>query len=400
MIPHNSEQPTQTRDNYLNFAAKLAFLLTLIGFGFIAFAGGGVDFRGYYAAGALVARGGNPYDYAQLAPVLEEITGAPGNNPYFYPPWYCLFFVPLSLIPYQVARALWLLINLVLFYLSLEYLRAAMEWQIDGWRRWGVFLSAVVMFAAYCLHSEQAGILLLFGLALALRAIKQDRSPLVGLGLVIAFTKPQITAMTVVILGFWLSLRKPSAVLWAGGWLVILVILASIAIPHWWEFDTTGFGQGLAYRLDGTEGIVSKRVNSTVFDFISYVFHIEPPLQYLLAAGIGLIGLLLVGFSWYHYHSPQVLVAASTILALLITPYALQYDYVPLTIPLFWILRRMSSLHRATRLIVAVSLFPSFSVLVWQRWSYQGYWQLLGIFVAFLAVMVNDAVTPHRGVAS
>ena len=392
MPPNNSEQLTQNRNKYLNFAVQLTFLLTLIGFGFISFAGGGVDFRGYYAAGTLVARGGNPYDYTQLAPVLEEITGSPGNNPYFYPPWYCLFFVPLSLIPYQAARALWLLANLVLFYLSLEYLRVALEWQVDGWRRWGIFLSAAVMFGAYCLHSEQAGIVLLFGLALALRAIKQDCSPLVGLGLVIAVTKPQITALTVVLLGFWLSFRKPSTALWASGWLVVLIILASIAMPNWWEFDATGFGQGLVYRLDGTEGIVSKRVNSTAFDFFSYVLHIEPPLQYLIVAGIGLSGLVLVGFAWYHYHNPVVLVAASTILALLVTPYALQYDYVPLTVALFWIFRRMSALRRVTRFIVAVSLISSFSVLMWQQWSYQGYWQLLGIFVAFLAIMVNDAM--------
>ncbi len=391
-MPSNPGRLTQIRDKYLNFAAQLTFLFTLLGFGLIAFAGGGVDFRGYYAAGALVARGGNPYDYAQLAPVLEEITGFPGNNPYFYPPWYCLFFVPLSLIPYQAARALWLLVNLLLFYLSLEYLQAALEWQVDGWRRWGAFLSAVVMFAAYCLHSEQAGILLLFGLALALRAIKQDRPPLVGLGLVIAVTKPQITALTVVLVGLWLLLHKPSAVLWAGGWLVILIILASIAMPHWWEFDATGFGQGLVYRLDGTAGIVSKRVNSTAFDFFSHVFHIEPPLQYLVIAGIGLSGLVLVGFAWYRYQSPAVLAAASTILALLITPYALQYDYVPLTIPLFWIFMRMPSLRRATRFIVAVLLFQSFSVLMWQQWSYQGYWQLLGIFLAFSAIVVDNAM--------
>lgn len=214
------------RNRHLNFAAQLTFVFTLIGFGFIAFVGGGVDFRGYYAAGTLVVRGGNPYDYAQLAPVLNELTGSPGNNPYFYPPWYCLFFVPLSIIPYQTARALWLLINLVLFYLSLEYLRVALEWKVDGWRRWGAFLSAVVMFAAHCLHSEQAGILLLFGLALALRAIKQDRPALVGLGLVIAATKPQVTVLTVVFLGLWLLFRKPSALAWASGWLVALIILS------------------------------------------------------------------------------------------------------------------------------------------------------------------------------
>jgi hypothetical protein len=375
----------------LEFATQLAFFFTLLGFGVTAFMGGGVDFRGYYAAGTLVLRGGNPYDYAQLAPVLEELTGFSGNNPYYYPPWYCLFFAPLSFIPYQVARALWLIINLVLFYLSLEYLRVAMEWKADGWRRWGAFFSAVVMFAAYCLYSEQAGILLLFGLALALKAIKRDRPVLIGLGLVIAITKPQVTILAVVFLGLWLLSRKPSAVLWASGWIVVLTILASIAIPRWWEFDRTGFGHGITYRLDGTDRTVSKRVYATAFDFFSYVLHIEPPLEYFVIAGVGLLGLVIVGLVWYRYrYNPVGLVAASIILTLLITPYALQYDYVPLTVTLLWIFMRMSSLQRTTRLIAILLLLASFSVLMWQEWSYQGYWQLLGVFVAFLVVVASD----------
>jgi asparagine N-glycosylation enzyme membrane subunit Stt3 len=32
----------------------------------------------------------------------------------------------------------------------------------------------------------------------------------------------------------------------------------------------------------------------------------------------------------------------------------------------------------------------SFSVLAWQAWSYQGYWQLLGVFAAFAVVLAFD----------
>lgn len=379
------------QNRHLNLAAQLTFFFTLVGFGFIAFIGGGVDFRGYYAAATLVMRGGNPYDYAQLAPVLKELTGFQGNNPYFYPPWFCLFFTPLTIFSYQTARALWLFVNLVLFYLGLEYLRDALGWKVEGWRRWAAFLGAVVMFAAYCLSSEQAGILLLFGMAVTLRAIKQDRPALVGLGLVITATKPQVTILTVVLLGIWLLFRKPRAVLWASGWLIALVILASVAIPHWWEFERSGLGQGLMYQLDGADRIVSKRVNSTAYDFFSHVFHIRSPLQYLAIAGIGLFGVGLVGFVWYRFHDPAPLTASLMMLTLLVTPYALQYDYVPLTVALLWIFMHMSLLQPRTCVVVAAILLSSFSVLVWQEWSYQGYWQLLGIFVVFLIVVVKSS---------
>ena len=84
----------------LDFASLSVFVLVLAGFGYIAFSRGGVDYRGYHAAAMLALRGGNPYDYSQLAPVLEEIAGFQSNNPFSlisgrtsfgFPP----FFMPL-----------------------------------------------------------------------------------------------------------------------------------------------------------------------------------------------------------------------------------------------------------------------------------------------------------------
>ena len=82
------------------------FILSLAGFGLYAGFHPGTDFRGYYGAALLVRHGGNPYEYAQLAPVLEEVSGFQGNNPYFYPPWYCLFFVPLTLAFMLIIKSL------------------------------------------------------------------------------------------------------------------------------------------------------------------------------------------------------------------------------------------------------------------------------------------------------
>ncbi len=117
----------------------LIFFLSLLLFAIVAFKSPGVDFRGYYGAALLVLRGGNPYDYAQLAPVLEKISGFQGNNPYFYPPWYCLAFLPFTLIPFRWAQILWIGINLTLFYISLEWLWEILDWKIESWFRWVLF---------------------------------------------------------------------------------------------------------------------------------------------------------------------------------------------------------------------------------------------------------------------
>jgi len=85
---------------------QAAFFLSLLCFGLFAYLHPGVDLHGYYSAALLARRGGNPYDYTQLAPVLKEISGFTGNNPYFYPPWYCLFFIPMTFLPFEIARVL------------------------------------------------------------------------------------------------------------------------------------------------------------------------------------------------------------------------------------------------------------------------------------------------------
>ncbi|MGC9335207.1 MAG: glycosyltransferase family 87 protein [Anaerolineae bacterium] len=377
------------RSRHLAFATKSAFFLLLLGFGLIAFLAGGVDFRGYYAAATLVRRGGNPYDYAQLAPVLEEITGFVGNNPYYYPPWFCLLFVPLTFLPFQAARAVWLLVNLILFFISLEQLRQALDWEPAEWQRWGAYSVSTLMFAAYCLRSEQAGILLLLGLSVALNAIKQGRPVMAGLGLTIALTKPQVTALTILVLGLWLLAKRPRSVAWAIGWIATLTALASLVIPNWWAVSREGFGQGLWYQLEGPRQIDSVRVNSTVYDFSTYVLHVDGPAQYLIVFLVGAVGLGVMFFAWHRLQDVVVLTSASTLTTLLLTPYALQYDYVPLTIPLFWMFSQIGSLRAVTRLVVAVLLSLSFSVLVWQDWSYEGYWQLLGVFAAFSVVLAS-----------
>ena len=382
--------PERFQLGILEFASLAGFILVLVGFGYIAFSRGGVDYRGYHAAAMLVLRGGNPYDYAQLAPVLEEIAGFQSNNPFFYPPWYVLPFLPLALLPFQAARAVWIVINLVLFVLSVEWIRDAINWKLDGWRRWLVFLGAFLTFGAFCLISEQAGILLLFGAALALRSLKYDRPALAGLGLVILFTKPQATIIAVAVLGLWMFLYKRKSVLWALACVVILTVIASIAMPNWWSFESKGFGEGLIYQLQGPGQIEFRRVYGTIYDYLSHSLSITGLPSYLIAALLGVVGLALVGIAWFKYKSPEIITGTGILLTLLVTPYALQYDYVPLIVLVFWLQMRSLQSIWQVRLAVILLLLFVFSVLIWQEWSYQGYWQVIGVLVAAIVVMASE----------
>ena len=371
------------RQKHLDFAAKITFLFLLAGFVLIAYASGGVDFRGYYGAAVVVTRGGNPYDYTQLAPVLEEITGFAGNNPYFYPPWFSLFFIPFTLLPFQIARLIWLVLNGGLFYFGLAFLQAALEWKIDGWKKWTVYLAATLSFAAYCLRSEQVGILLFFALALGLLAIKRRQYAVAGLALVLFVTKPSVTLPAAGIIVLWLVYRQRRSLLWAAGWTAGLILLSSVVISKWWQFDRSGFGRGLAYALDGPDQIAAVRVLSTIYDFLDFVLGVGPPFHYLIATALAISGVALVLVAWRQSRYLPTTLSAALVLTFLVTPYALQYDYVVLVLPFFWIVMHLPALENTLRAMTVGLLLFSFSVLIWQQWSYQGYFQLLALAGAF-----------------
>ena len=60
-----------------------------------------------------------------------------------------------------------------------------------------------------------------------------------------------------------------------------------------------------------------------------------------------------------------------------ITPYALQYDYPPLTIVLYWVMALSS---RAGSIVIpALVLLLISSVLVWERPISDGYWIVIGL---------------------
>jgi hypothetical protein len=170
-------------------------------------------------------------------------------------------------------------------------------------------------------------------------------------------------------------------------------------MPQWWQIDAGNFGQGLAYELDGPEQIMAERVVSTVYDFSTYVLGIEAPLQYVIVALAAGVGLALLAATAYPLRDLSWAVAAGFILNLLITPYALQYDYVPLILPLFLIFQRLSELSEVRRYLIVALLLFAFSVVLWQEWSYQGYLQLLAITGAF-GMVVRGHRAPERVEAS
>ncbi|MBN2501054.1 MAG: DUF2029 domain-containing protein [Anaerolineales bacterium] len=390
---YNSNMQNRSKTYWINLLTlffKFSFWGLLIALTlFWALRSGWEDFRGYYSAAMVVVRGGNPYDYSQIAAVLEEVIGSPSNNPYFYPPWFSLLFVPFTLLSYPAARTLWFIINGALFYVSLELLYKGMQWQLASWKRWALYALSILAFASYSQRFGQAGIFVFFGLALALYAVRREILWLAGLGLIVAVTKPQATLLVVLALGIWLLLHQSKAAVWGVGWGVGLLLLSSLLIPRWWHFEWDGFGQGLSYTMSGPDQVGSERVLSTAQDFSRYVLGLPLVYQYVFWVCMGLLSACLVVYTLRKLPGVLPLVSVSTLFMLAITPYALQYDYVHLAIPVFWMLQQLPRVEVKYRYGVIGLLLFAFSVYFWQTWSYEGYWQVIAVLLAFVLLLVG-----------
>ena len=101
----------KTWSNRSNFAALAAWIIASIFMAITAYLWDGQDFRGYYAAAKVLLLRGNPYDYQHVSQVLLDVTGRMGNNPFYHPPWFAWFMTPFALLPYEIARCIWMVFN-------------------------------------------------------------------------------------------------------------------------------------------------------------------------------------------------------------------------------------------------------------------------------------------------
>lgn len=365
----------------LDFAALSAWLIASIFIAFISLRWFGQDFRGYYAAARAVLAGGNPYDYHTLAPILLEITGRIGNNPYYYAPWFVWLIIPFSWFPFNIARSLWMLFNLAIWIYSLWQLCNLLKWPKTGWERWLLNLLATFVFAWITWRYEQTGILLFALLIGTLLALQKKRGILAGVWLALLLIKPNITLIPVLTISIWLIRRRNWQPVISMGTLTLgLLSLASLVTPNWYQpFFEPGFFQGLSNVLDSPGKIVAIRINTTLHDWLA-AFRVSPEITCAISALAILIGLtILVTITWKSESIIQITVA-SLLVNFAITPYALQYDYPPLVLVLFWAIA-LAQYGQKRWIIsagVAIILFVA-SVPFWERPISDGYWIIVGL---------------------
>ncbi|HEX8681408.1 MAG TPA: glycosyltransferase family 87 protein [Ardenticatenaceae bacterium] len=377
-----------------NFAALVTWLLATLMMAASAlffFGPEGHDFRGYYAAGRVFLAGGDPYEFYQIAEVLQETTGTVGNFPFYYPPWYAVVMTLFARLPYFTARVAWLACNVAAWVAGLFFLTRAMQWPPPSWSRWLLYLAATYLFAWTTWRFEQLGVMLFLLLAVSLWAIRTERWALSGAMLALMLTKPSISALIVAALLLWFAReRRWRAVLGFALALVVLAIVSAPLVPTYIRhLAEPGFTQGLTQDVGETDSAGSVRITTTFRAWLAS-FGVNGPVAaalYGLSIVVGLAALLAV---LRQGASPLTVASVAVVVAFWVAPYALQYDYPPLTIPLFLVVRDLAARVRergwnAVTLASGALLAGVLSVPLWERPISDGFWIAVGL-AALLAL--------------
>lgn len=194
------------------------------------------DFVEYWAAGALMLAGQNPYDPALMLAV-ERSAGYTGNRALLMlnPPPVLTLVMPFALLPYRPAAVLWLVFNVAALLWSCSVL-----WKLAGGSRqatWIVLVSSVIFVPTlFALLLGQISILLLLSVALFLRFVRDGRMIAAGAATTLLLVKPHVVYLVgVALVAWWLRQRD---------WRVILgVALGGIGVLVPLAFNPAIYGQ-------------------------------------------------------------------------------------------------------------------------------------------------------------
>lgn len=390
---------TQNWRRRLDFSALAGWIILSLALAVVSYTQYGVDFRGYYAAARVLMAGGNPYDYHLVANELLLITGEMGNNPYYYPPWFTWLFIPIASFPFQIARAVWMVFNFVTWTISLWMLGSTFDWPMIGWRRYIFFVLLTFSFAWITWRYEQAGILIFAMLVATIISIQRERWAWSGIWMTLLLIKPNVALIVVAGISLYLARKR----IWRPIFVMILTLFGLLAIstwitPSWYlPFFEDGFGQGLQVALDGPDRVVALRINTTFLDWL-VTMNVAQNVRVPIYGAMILLGVFVFIWAVYRSHTLLQLTSILLLVSYALTPYALQYDFPPLAIVLFWELSLCARISKkALRVGILLAGFVC-SVIFWQQNISLAYWMVVGLVaLGVWGIYQENKTAPLRG---
>ncbi len=327
----------------------------------------GRDFVALWSAAGL-ALGGAPaagYDQALIHGAEQTAIGAPvGLITWHYPPSFLMLVLPLALLPYPAAAALWVAGTFAAFVLLLR--RVAPH---------PLAMLAALIFpaTAQCLISGQNGAYSAALIAGGLLGL--ERQPILsGLCWGLLAYKPQMAAAAFAALAFgryWRTLGIAVTV-------AAVLAAASLALlgPEPWLAFLRGLGEARAMLEAGR---VPWDRMATVFAS-ARLGGLGVTAAYALQVAVALAALAMLAQVWWR-RAPMALAGSVLVLSIpLTTPYAYDYDLVMLLLPLAWLAQeaRATGFRRGeAALLIAAWVVPVAGKLIAEATTLQPTWLIL-----------------------
>ncbi len=316
------------------------------------------DFFCFYNGARSLVLGRDPYDPAWWVTQTgglypDPLRGsAPSSCPtqYGYPLWTAVLMLPLGLLPVEAAATLWMTISIGAAVLGARAL----------WHAYGGSRTSATLFATLFVTSQPLWLLLISGQmsgvqlgllgALALLLVRA-REASAGAALALLAVKPQIVVLTLPAMMVRLALERRGravAAALAGG--VLLVIVPMALLPSWpleWLVDV------------GPRRLQVVTLLPTAWGFSADVFGNA-------LWGVALCAILIAACVLIARNVDALsLLALSTSLSLVVTPYAWSYDFLVLACPWAFVLARVARARPARAFALRAGVAAVSSLLPW-----------------------------------
>lgn len=342
----------------------LGLLIVLLGFSLerLPITAGKIDFRAYWSASYLLARGENFADDNSLLTTERDLTGFQKDFAMktWNPPWVLVWLLPYTWVQFDVAANLWLMTNIVFLLFSILVI-----WQLlfpinNVGAKWlwvpllaaALFPSTIVSFIF-----GQVNLLVLGGLVGFLAFYAHGRDTASGLALALTMFKPHLVYLVVpiIILHSWRQHRWKVSLAFFG-LLILSTVIVIVLRPTFFAdyFQGTASGNLLAWETATT---------------VTYLSIVTGWLWIRLIAVVLLPLTLLVWFyrgaNWNLMYISQVGILASIITM----PFGWSYDFVLLLLPLVQVLvwTITKTLLYNERLIILALLLIVYVLYYFQR---------------------------------
>jgi hypothetical protein len=341
----------------LAWPAATWLLIRLVGTEGIVKGRAGPDFICYWAAGSIVASGGNPYSVSEQTRIQQGLgwdrvkdgLGLYDFLPFYYPPWFALPCAALTPLGFPAAKAAWLALNAVLLIAAARLLRGCFP---GVPRRVAAVAIVVFIFSWASAMIGQTTPLVFVTVAAAWRLILARRDRLAGLALAWLTIKPQLTGLLVLGVLIWSARQRRWGV--SVGFVAAMAGFAAISFamqPDWlvvWLRSTRETPPPTEYFpwIGTTWFLVLKGVGLTSWKLWIPYLAISLPFLALLART-----------SWRRSTDIADVLALTLLASYVVAPYGRHYDFPVLLIPLLLLVGRRKDLLGAT-LLFAMLVVP------------------------------------------